>query len=58
MATYLVHCGDWGNAIVDGDTRSKAKYKAYVQWSDAYRPNMKNPFHFFLTSCIKSIRKI
>lgn len=48
----MVDCGDYGECRVDAETRDKAKYKAYLQWKDAYGSCFdRNPFKTFL-QCI------
>lgn len=57
MKLYWINCGDYGDCKVKAETKSKAKYKAFLQWQDAYCYRQRDAFRHFL-SCIDFITEI
>lgn len=62
---YIITCIHYGlehaeyvPVTVEAETLSKAKYKAFKAWKEAYRPNFNNQFKYFLKYVIDRTEKV
>ncbi len=57
-ANYGIDAMEVEQVFVSAETASKAKYKAYQAWNDAFRPTFKQPFKYFLKYILLRIERV